>query len=320
MSYGQKSRLGISFQDSYGTALQDSVYWIPKLSEDVGLMIPPLVEQNLRGVLDEGAHYAGPKTAAGTISMEAAPIPLGVMLQAAMGAPSTVNSGSLYTHTFKPRTSDWDEYTANAPLTVEKYMDTGSSNLFYDMCANTLELRIAQGEFMQATLGLVGGKFSQQAATAASYPAVPLWTWDVTSVSVGGTAKGEIMDATISMEESIEAQHTLNNSVYPSRNKRTGFRVLNVSGTLKFDNATEYQEFLDQSERELIAHFEGTTAVQSGYNNSLTIKVPLLRHVEFKPAAGGPGELEVGFTSKGVYSATSATALQVILANGQAAY
>lgn len=320
MPYGTKSRLGLSFQNSYGTSLQDSVFWLPKVNEDINLQIPALIEQNMRGILDEGAHHEGPKMVSGSINMEAAPIPLGVLLKAVLGEPTTVQSDALYTHTFEPATDDFDKFSAGLPITIEKYLDVGSSNLFSDMNGSKIMLKWAQGAFMEATAEFVGGTFAQQEASAVSYPPIPLWTWDVTSVAIGAVAKAEVMDLTVELDNVLEAQHTLSGSKFPSRIKRTGFRILNISGTLKFDDALEYQAFLDQSERELIVHAEGTVEVQSGYNNSLTAKLPLFRHTEFPPNAGGPGEIEVGFSSKGVYSITSATAAQFILANGQSAY
>ncbi len=320
MSYGQNSTIGISFQNSYGTAQQSSIFWIPKLSESLNVDKPPLVGQNLRGVYDEGDHYEGPNTVGGTLEVEAAPIPLGAMFKCVMGDPVTVTSGALYTHTFKPRTADWDEKAANVPVTIEKFADAGSADLFSDMNGSILTLSVANGEFVKSSVEFVGGSHAQQVATAASYPTESLWTWDATSISIGGTAKPEIMDMTITLNEQLEAMGTLDATKTPSRIKRTGFRTVEISGTLKFDNADEYQQFLDQSERELIAHYEGAVAVQSGYNNSLTFKVPLARHAEFKAAAGGPGEIEVGVSMKGVYSVTSGTAMQIQLQNGQSGY
>jgi len=322
MGYGQNAKIGISFQNSYGAgqSLQDSVYWIPKLSEGINKDIPPLIEGNLRGVFDEGAHHEGLKTIAGPIECEASPIPLGVLLQCALGAPTTVTSGALYTHTFKPRTSDWSAECANIPLTIEKFVDAGSADLFYNMNATAITLSVANAEFVKASVDFVGGDHSQQSDTAEAYPTSELWSWDATSISIGGTGKPEIMDLTVVINDQLEAMGTLDGTKTPSRIKRTGFRTTEISGTLKFDNANEYQAFLDQDERELIAHYEGVTEVQSGYNESLTLAIPLFRHVDFKPAASGPGEMEVGFTSKGVYSVSSATAIQIELRNTQPAY
>lgn len=320
MGYGQNAKIGISFQNSYGTALQNSVFWIPKLSESINVDKPPLIEQNLRGVFDEGAHHEGLNTISGSLEAEAAPIPLGVMLKCVLGDPTTVTSGALFTHTFKPRTSDWDAKSANVPVTIEKFVDVGSADLFSSMNGSQLTLSIANGEFMMAAVDFVGGDHAQQSDTAEAYPSTTLWSWDATSVSIGGVSKSEIMDMTVVINEQLEAMGTLDSTKTPSRIKRTGFRTVEISGTLKFDDAVEYQHFLDQDERELVTHWDGVTAVQSGYNESLTLKTPLLRHTDFKPAAGGPGEIEVGFTSKGVYSVTSATAIQIELRNSQSGY
>ncbi|MEE8394794.1 MAG: phage tail tube protein [bacterium] len=321
MSYGEKSRVAISFQDSFGTSNVNSLHHLALLSESVGLSIESLVERNMRGVHDEGAHYEGPHSVAGDLEAEAHPISLGAMLKAVLGEPTTITSDGLYGHTFEPRTSDWDGKAANVPATILKYLDDGgSAQVFYDLVGSTLELSMAHGEFLKAKVGFVGGRQSQVAAVAASYPTGKLWTWDVVSASVATSAWPELTQLTVKLDESLEAQGTLDASKTPSRVKRTGFRVVTVDGSMKFDNQNEFQQFLAQSERELIVHAKGSVEVQSGYYDELTVKVPLMRYVEFNPAAGGPGQIEVGFSAKGVYSTTSATALNITLQNTQAGY
>ena len=319
MSYGQSSNIGISFQNSYGTLLTDSVYWMPHVTDGVGVNIEDLMSEASRGIYDEGDSYTGKKNSDGDLELEAQPIPMGVIFKAMFGDPVTVNSGSVYAHTFKPRTSDWDSKSANNPLTYHQYLDTGSAQLHYDMNANTLELSIANGELLKMTCGFVGGSFQQIANLSPSYPTGKHFTWDATSLSIGSAGKDEITDISISIDESLEAMHTLNGSRYPSRIKRTGFRTIEVSGTLKFDDQVEYQNFLNQTENELVVTLEGVTQIQSGYNEMLEIKVPALRYTELKPSPS-VGEMEVGFSGKAKYSVSSATALQIELRNTQAAY
>jgi hypothetical protein len=188
------------------------------------------------------------------------------------------------------------------------------------MNASKMSLSVANGELLKASIEFMGGKYSQVAAPAASYPAGKGLTWDVASVALSGTANADISELNIELDDALENKHTLNNTKTPSRTKRSGRRTLAVGGTLIFDTQSEYQEFLSQSERNLTVHMKGLASVQSGYDEGLTLIVPLLRHTEFKPVAGGPGKLEVGFSGKGVYSTTSATALHITLANTQAAY
>ena len=320
MSYGQLSRIGLSFQNSFGAPLASSVYWLPVVSESIALAKPQIIAQGMRGIHDEGAHYEGANAAAGDLEIEAEAVPLGVMLKAWAGDPVTVTSGSLYTHTFKPRTSDFDEVSAGNPCTVHKYMGVGSADQFSDMNASTLEISVANGELLGAKISMVGGSFAQTVGLAASYDNGKHFSWDASSVTIAGAAVSELKDLTLTVDESIEASHTLNGSKYPSRCKRSGFRSVNIAGTIMFDNDTEYNAFLNQTERNLTAHFEGQTAVQSGYNEALTVIVPLGRTTEFSPQVGGAGEIEVSFSSKGVYSVTSATATAFELRNGQAAY
>lgn len=321
MSYGMKTNIGISFQNSYGTALASSIYWVPFLSEGFAVGKEQIVAENMNGVFDEGINYEGTNANEGPLEVEANPISLGVLFKAMFGAPATVTSGAYYTHTFKPRTADFDAYCAQIPVTVTKDLgDSGSAHRFYDMAASKLSLSVANGELLKASIEFMGGKYSQIVAPAASYPSGKAWTWDVASVALGGAANGDISELNLELDEALENKYTLNNTKTPSRTKRSGRRTLSVGGTLIFDNQTEYQQFLSQTERNLTLHLQGTTAVQSGYYDALTIIVPLLRYTEFKPVAGGAEKLEVGFTGKGVYSTTSATALHLILANTQAAY
>jgi hypothetical protein len=321
MSYGMKTNVGISFQNSYGTALATSIYWIPFLSEGFAVGKEQIVSEGMTGVFDEGINYEGTNANEGTLEVEAHPIAIGALFKAMFGAPATVTSGAYYTHTFKPRTADFDDFSAQIPVTVTKHLgDSGSAHRFYDENASKMSLSVANGELLKASFDFMGGKYSQIVAPSASYPTGKGWTWDVASVSLAGTANADVTELNLELDEALENKYTLNATKTPSRTKRSGRRTLSVGGTMIFDNQTEYQQFLSQSERNLTVHLKGLANVQSGYDEGLTLIVPLLRYTEFKPVAGGGEKLEVGFSGKGVYSTTSATALHVILANTQAAY
>lgn len=321
MSYGLETRLGISFQNSYGTALTSSVYWIPFTSETINHTKEPLISANMTGRYDEGQLYEGANACAGGIDMEANPIALGAVMKAFFGSPTTVQSTGIYAHTFKPSTSDFDLFSTKRPVTVVKNLgDPGSSHLYSDLNASKFTLSIANGELLTCGVEFIGGKYSQIGSMAASLPGGYGWAWDVTSVSFATSAQTGLRDLSLSIDEGIETKHILGTAKTPGRVKRTGARVTDISGTIIFDNQNEFQQFLSQSEREAIINLRGTTAVQSGYYETLTIRVPLMRYMEFSPSAAGPEEIEVAFKAKGVYSTTSATAIQITLVNTQPAY
>lgn len=321
--YGMKTNIGLSFQNSFNTPLTNSIYWLAFMSEDFAVAKEQLISESMRGVFDEGTHYEGLNSVDATLELEAQAIPLGAVLKAAFGNPTTTQatSASVYTHVYKPRTSDFDAFAANIPCTIVKQLgDSGSAHHFHNMVASKFGLSIANGELLKCSVGFMGGEYSQKVAVAASYPTGKHWSWDVTSVTLATSAQGALTDLNIEIDESLENKHTLGTQKTPSRTVRSGFRTLSIDGTLLFDNQNEYQKFIDQSERELIVHLRGTVEISSGYRDELTIKVPLFRYAEFKPVAGGPGKIEASFSAKGVYSPSSATALQIALVNTQAAY
>lgn len=321
-AYGQDAAIALGFQDSGGSANVDSLHWIPFLSDGVGVSKEPLTSQNMAGYYDEGDDYEGVNTADGDLSAEAEPVPLGMVLAAVLGRPTTtVLETGVYQHVFKPRQDDFDRYWANVPVTMHKHLgDPGSASLFYDLVGGTLNLSVSNGEFLQATVGFVGGKETQQAAVSASYTRGKRWTWDATSAQVGGAAIEEMTEVAFSVNEQLEAQHTLKNQKTPSRVKRTGMRTIEVSGTLKFETQDEYQQFKAQSERELVAHFQGATEISSGYYETLTITAPAFRYRELRPVADGAGPIEPSFTGAAKYHAGSGTALEITLVNTQAGY
>ena len=321
MSYGQKSHVAIAFQEAWGTSNVTSLYHMQHLDENVGLEIPDLVDESARGVFDEGDSYAGAKVVNGDLTINVKSIPLGVLFRGIFGAATVVQSDTIYTHTFKPRTSDFNAVSAGDPITYFKYLDdSGSASLFYNLNINAIELGVSNGEFLTAKASFVGGSFEQNADIAAAFPSGKRLTWDAASLQLGGSAVGTIKALTVKVDESLAAMHTLDGSKYPSRVKRTGARTIEVAGTILFDDQTEWQKFLAQTEEPMIATFVGPTEIASGFNDVLELTLPLVRHMDFKPVAPGIGQLEVGFTSKAKYSVTSATAMQFALTNLQVVY
>lgn len=325
--YGQTTNIGIARQESWGAANVSSLFWIPFISESIGVDIPPLISQALTGVYDEGEHYAGPKMVTGDLNVEAQPIALGALLTAFFGQPvssTKADSADVYTHTFRGLQSDFDINCAKVPVTVIKNLDVGSAMQFSDLNANTLEISIANGEFLNMTLGFVGGHFQQRAAINPSFPTGKRWTWDQSSINLSPEGSGDLVNNLVNLSfiqtENIEAQHTLVNSSWPNRIKRTGFRTTEVNGTLKFESQEEYQQFLSQAEKTLRLRVTGNVAISSGYYDQFQVNIPLFRHTEFKPVAGGPGNIEVAFTGKGVYSTSGGNALNISLVNTQVSY
>lgn len=318
MGYGNNGTLSMNIQNSFGTSNVDSPYFLPLNGESIALKKPPLMSGEMKGIFEEGASYEGPNVIEGDVEIDMDIVSIGAMCTAVMGPPSTVTSDSLKIHTFEPRTSDFDENIAGTPITIEKYLDDGgSAQVYYDLAGSMLELSVANGEFYKAKMGMMGGKYVRNEKTTPSYPSDNKYTWDQSSFSVGSAAISDIMDLTITLDENLTNKHTLNNSKFPAYTKRAGFRTIRASGTFVFNNQTEYNEFLNQTERSMKISFATSTEVQSGYFESVALELPAFRYETFEPLLTGPGQIEVGFNAHGKYLVTSGTGMRVTLTTTQ---
>lgn len=321
MSYGMDARVGINFQAAYGTAATTSMHWVEPLSESVNLSKAQLIQQGLRGVYDQGRYQEGANSVGGDISIEAKPVQLGVVLNAALQRTATVTSASVYAHTFKPRTSDFSAGCPETPFTYMKYLNTGSAHLYSDLNASNMTMEIANSELVRASMSVVGGTFSQTAAIAASYTVQDALDWAVSSVSFGAAAKTNIRQMTLTINNALEAKHAMGETDrFPNRIRRSGMREISVSGTLCFDDQTEFQQFLSQTEQRVQINLRGRTEIQSGYVDSVLIDIPSMRFTEFPQSVGGPGELEVSFNAAAVYNTGSGNSLTVTLVNCKSGY
>ena len=323
MPYGQNAGIAIAFQNSFGTvAAVGSLFQLPVLTEDVGLAQDELISQNLNGRFDEGDAYSGHREYGGPFEAEAQPLALGALISSVVNDPTSVTSGSLGTHTWNPRTGDWDGSAPNRPVSYYKYLvDGGSAQFFYDLVGSRLEILQSEGGFLTVRTNYMGGKTSAVASQALTLDSTPRWPWNTASLSLGGAGVNDFRNITITHDESLESRFTLDGTLTANRIKRNQARTIRVAGTLIFESQTELNLFKAETSQALILTFKSDkTEIQSGYNNQLTIDIPSFKWLEWKPSVQGPGEIEVNFRGKADYHAGSLSSIQYTLINTHAAY
>jgi hypothetical protein len=280
----------------------------------------------MEGQFDEGEAYSGPRNVGGTLSTEAQPVTIGVLLKACMGNPTTatnsVAAGVFYTHTFKPRTADFDVNVTGNPITMHKNLaDSGQVPVYRDLVATRLELNIANGEFLTAAVaftgGVVGSKVSSQALSAATGKK---WTWDVTSIQLGGSANVDFGEITVIIDEQATPKWTLQTSKDPAKVKRDAKRQIRINGTVKFNDQTEYDLFLASTAQVFKLTMTGTVEIRSGYYDVVDIHVPSFKYLSYPIEFSDPSELQVSFTGKGDYNVGSGTSIQITLTNTQGSF
>lgn len=327
MSYGNASVIGIAMQNSFGTlAAAGSLHHIPILNEDFGLKQEELLSQNLNGRFDEGDSYSGKRQYGGTLQSEAQPKMLGVLMTAAINDATVVTSASLRTYTFAPRTSDWDRYSPNRPFTYHKSLNEAASNsaqLFYDLCGGAFGLQLSEGGFLIARMGGIGGKAAAVGSSAAVVPTADSgrrWPWNQSSVSLGGVAIGVIPEFNLEYDEGINPRFFLDGTLTAGRIRRESARRIRISGTMLFESQSELNAFKNETQQTLVITLQDTTtAIQSGYYNTLQISIPSFYYVDAQVPVRGPNANELTFQGRGVYNAGSGHTGRFTLTNTYAA-
>jgi hypothetical protein len=319
MAYGQSGHLAICFQQSFGTSLTSSPFFIPLISETVGETIRPLPESGLYGRLAESPYHEGIHEVGGQVRTEAHPIYLGAFLKAALGPAASTAQDSAFLHEFLPAAADWDAFAALPPLTMAIHRDVGSAFLYSDLLGSGVSLEIAHGQLLSATLEVVGGRFSRQAPASPSFHPGRPWSWDVVSAEYDGVGMADFRQLSVRFDNQLAAQHTLSGEKAPRRVKRGGPQKVAVEGSFLLSDQALFDAFLAQAEKRLLLSCAGE-AVSSGYTALLTLDVPRLRFTELSPQLRGPGAVEVAFKAAGMYDAGSDYALRITLTNTQPGY
>jgi len=324
MGYGVKSIIGVRFQETYPRIpLEADAYeFFEFMSETITEKIPPLKVTGMRGIYDEGETEAGARTVDGDINIEARAADCAIMLKAMFGAPTTTQVGGTaeYSHVLTPCQTDFSDLSAKIPLSIHKELDIGAAaTVFADMNASMIEFTLANGDFLKTKLSLVGGQRYPLMTDTAAYKAGRRFTWDQTTISLGGASNCDFRELTIAVDDSLEAQHTICGTAYPSRIKRTDFRKMTVGATLVFRDLAEVAAFHAQSERVMtITNVSRTEIAATGNFETLIISLPAMRYTDMEPAAGAPGSLELSVNADAKYSGT--TGMTITLNNDVVSY
>ena len=323
MPYGQDAKIGFAFQNSHGTVASiNSMYPMPFTAESIVPDVPELLAQNMEGRFDEGVAYAGARNVGGTIQVEAQPQTLGVWLKALMGDPTSVQSGAIYTHTFQPRTADFDTNVIGTPISMYKNLaDAGQVPLFRDLVCTRLEFNLANGELLTIGAAITGGVVETKTTSADIGTASGRhWPWDVTSVELGGAANVDFQNLSVIIDEQATPRWTVRTQRDPSRVKRDGRRQVRVNGTVRFADQTEYDLFLATTAQNLKITMTSPIEIQSGYYDTFTMEFPAFKYLTYPIDFPDESEKLVTFEGKGDYVVGSGHSVVMTLINTYAAF
>lgn len=311
MPYGFAGSLGIAKETTWGTPVAPSTDYLMALSESLKLEIDRFETTAITG----GRYYEsddedGLRKVSGDIVFPVHPNIISALLRSNFGvmSGSVVLSGFLWKQTFTPVAAEFSTDCPCPPYTIEVHRDVTSAFIYAGCIVNKLAFAVQPNQEWRGTASIIGKSVAVGSRTTATFPSSPVspFTWDQTSVEIGGaaTSLAEAMNITL-IDNQVEGIPVLNASTNIARMRRKGPQLVRVSGTFDFSNLTEYNNFVNQTEQAL-----RVTAL-SPSSFSIVIQIPRLVYTSYPVAIGGKERLTVAFEGMGRYHTGSGLAIQV---------
>jgi hypothetical protein len=152
---------------------------------------------------------------------------------------------------------------------------------------------------------------SIMAASTATFTEPMEWAWNVASVSIGGAAVNFIESLSVVLDQPVQGVHMLDGTLVINRFVRNGPTTVRVSGTVDFQDLTEFNAFKAQTQRRLLCNL--AAAVASG--PYMLIDVPNMLYTAFPANISGPNRISVNFAGTGEFNTTSSYAIRMTLTN-----
>ena len=258
MSYGIAGHIGIGKETTWGTAVAASAY-LEAFSEGLIPTIDRFPTKNIIGRLYEPDDAAGLTRVAGDIVLAANPEIMGYLLNGALGVQSgaEVLSGFLYTSEFTFNTSD-DSTTCPVPAyTYEVFRDVTSAQQIAGGAITALQISGQVNQDLRIAASIIGKSSTHIAPTSPSYVGSPVepFMFNTCSISIGGAANANLESFTLNIDNRMSGKGTLNNTALIAKIRRDDGQGVRFSGTLEFENITEYQKFEAQTEQAMSVSF-----------------------------------------------------------------
>ncbi len=336
MSTGMLGWLGVGVESSGGASATGTWsatvnVFVPFISETLANVRNDLESQVIQDQFDTVRMYTGLQTVGGNVVTEAHPINTGVFLRACFDQTTTTTSlgylgitshANVRAHSFKALNTQFQQGSGSdlPTLTIEVGRGPlGSSNtsfIYYNCAGNTLEIQVQAGQLATITTDFVGREYGRKSETSTTFPSAEAFLWSQASVQIGGNGSGIFESLTVRLNNNLSAFPALNGRLRPDLIKRTGFRTVEVNGSITFQSNSDYDLFIGGSETSLRVTFTGPGISTSPANNAIfDIQVPAFRYTAFPININGPGRIAIPFQGRGMWHSGSGTCLEICLVN-----
>lgn len=309
---GMLGHIGIAKETTWGTGVA-AANFIEALSEGFVSDIERFETRNIIGGLYEPDDEAGIKRHEGELVFAVHPEIVGYVLNGVMGSNSVtvVLSGSLHTNEFFMADTIQNSLHPLPPYTFEVYRpgatDVSTAFQFAGAQFTSAEFNISPNQDLRCTTNMIAKTRNMIAKTTPTFPSSPVgpFTWDVASLELGGAAVARVEALTINIDNQLEGVPTIIASDEIAKVRRTGSQMIRLSGTVEFEDFTDFDTFRNQTEQAVRATLTMTDSFQ------LVFDVPRAIFIEYPVQMGGRDRVTVDFEMMARYHTGSASALRV---------
>lgn len=310
---GMLGHIGIGKETAWGTPVAVTDY-VEALSESFSTDIERFETRNIISGIQEADDSAGVIRHQGDIVFPVHPQNAGHVFLGALGVNSVTSLGSgLFRNDFSQATTLTGSLHPLPAYTLEIFRPGGteisSSFQYSGLQFNTLGVSVAPNQDVRVTAGAIGKAQAFIAKTTASFPNSPaqVFTFDTASLQIAGVAVTRVEAFTLNYDNNLEGFPTLNNDTEIAKIRRNGPAVTDISGTIEFEDHTDFLGFTQQSEMAVKLH------VVRANSFALTVEVPRAVFTSYPVAIPGRERLTVDFAMKGRLLSSSNTALMISL-------
>lgn len=275
---GALGYVGYALETTEGTAVAPT-HFLPVTSisfNDSNDYNSPLT---IRGGRDINLALPAPYQVEGSMELPMVIEDIGLLLKSAFAASvnTSAYTGGGYTHTFTPGNTSPTFTFETSRQGILMMRHTG-------VRVNTFELKGSFGEPVAATFGLDGidrVKYTGAAATPsyATSSTSPL-NFSRAKVQIGGSDSAFVKDFTFNVNNNVSHIGTLRTTRSYYR-VALGAREIGLGMTLDFQDATEYDRLLNDTEFAVQLYMEGPTGIGAGGTSYMSLKIDLPR-VKYK--------------------------------------
>ena len=287
---GLAGQLGLAEEVTHGTYVAPTD-WLEFTDESIQLEIERLESAGIRGgqrVLRSDRWASGAKTVGGDINFETQTTGLGLLLKHAFGGVATVNPmGSAYEHTFTP-----GDLPVGLTVQLGRPAIDGTVHPFSYVGGVIPSLSLS-GDV--GDIGSLGVTFdfqdedTGQSLGTPSFPANSLLTFVEASLSIAA-ASVPCRSFSLDVDNGLAlGRHVIGSQLRSDVLEGASMRTYEGTIDAHFVDLTAYNRFINGTEAELIAKFEG-----ADIETALPYALEVTANVRFDgetPMVGGPDEL-----------------------------